>query len=52
MEKIKLRINDKEIPLNAIMKNVLVNINLGLVKVLKGIPENIKIINIKIEMST
>ena len=50
MTDIKVLINDKELPLNEFIKDLVVNINMGIVKSLKAIPENIKSININIEL--
>ena len=49
VENIKLVIDSKEIPLNPIMSNVLNNIVVGFIDVLKGIPEDKK--NIKVEIN-
>lgn len=48
LEKIKLFVNDKEIPLNEIMSSVLTNIIVGFIEVLKGIPEKKKYIKVEI----
>ena len=45
-----LKINDKEIPLNNFMKEMLVNILLGYIKTAKKVPEDIKTINIEIQI--
>lgn len=50
MKDVNLAINEKEIPLNEIMKNMLTNIILGYVKSIKKIPEDIKSIKIEIEL--
>jgi hypothetical protein len=46
---IKLSVNDEEVPLNPIMSNVLNNLIVGFIDVLKGIPEEKK--HIKIELT-
>ena len=50
MSSINLKVNEKEIPLNEVMKNMLVNIILGYLKTAKKIPEEIKSIKIEIEL--
>jgi len=50
MENIKLVINNKDIPLNPIMSNVLNNIIVGFIDVLKGIPEDKKHIKVEINL--
>ena len=49
MKDVKLAIDEKEIPLNEIMKNMLSNIILGFVKTLKKVPEEINGISIEIK---
>jgi len=48
MENVKLEINDKEIPLNEIMSNVISNIVDGFLDALKNLPEVRKKINLEI----
>ncbi len=48
MQKVKLLVDDKEVPLNEIMSNVLNNIILGFIDVLKGVPEEKKYVNVEI----
>lgn len=50
MTKVILKINDKEIPLNDLMKDMLTNIILGYLKTAKKIPEDIKTIGIEIQL--
>ena len=47
---IKLQVNDKQIPLNPIMSNVLNNIIIGFIDVLKGIPEEKQLIKVEIAL--
>lgn len=49
-ENIKLKINEKEIPLNQMMEEMLKNLLLGYIKSAKGIPKEIKTINIDIKI--
>jgi len=49
MAEINLNVNENEIPLNEIMESMLKNIILGYLKSMKGIPEDIKTINITIK---
>ena len=48
MTEVKLIINDKEIPLNDLMREMLVNLILGYLKSAKKIPEDKKTIQIGI----
>ena len=48
MSNVNLKVNDREIPLNDLMENMLENLILGYLKSAKEIPEDIK--NIKIEI--
>lgn len=50
MPEIKLKINDGEVPLNEMMREMLINIILGYLKAAKGIPSDKKSINIEIEL--
>jgi hypothetical protein len=49
MTEISLKVNEKEIPLNEQMQEMLTNIILGYLKSAKKIPEDKKTIQIKIE---
>ena len=49
MSSVNLKINEKEIPLNELMENMLTNIILGYLKSAKKTPEEIKHIKIEIE---
>ena len=51
MQKVKLLVDDKEIPLNEIMSSVLTNIIIGFIDVLKDIPEEKKCVNVEITRS-
>jgi hypothetical protein len=48
MTEVKLTIDDKEIPLNDLMRDMLTNLILGYLKSAKNIPEEPKSINIEI----
>ena len=50
MENVNLKINEKEIPLNELMKEMLTNLVLGYLKSAKKIPEEIKTIKIEINL--
>jgi hypothetical protein len=50
MSTIELEINEKEVPLNDLMEDMLKNLIQGYLKSAKGIPDEIKTINIKIEL--
>jgi len=49
MKKITLKVNEKDIPLNPIMSNMLTNILTAFVNTLKKIPEDMKKIQVEIE---
>ena len=48
MSQVTLKINEKEVPLNEIMNQMLKNIILGYLKTLKGLPEPMESIDINI----
>lgn len=50
MTDVNLQVNDKEIPLNQMMKDMLINLILGYLKSAKKIPDEIKSINIEIQL--
>ena len=50
MSDVKLLIDDKEIPLNEFAKEIIVNVNLGVIASLKKIPEQKKLIKIEIDL--
>jgi len=50
MENISLKVNEKEIPLNELMHDMLKNLILGYLKSAKKIPEEIKSIKIEINL--
>lgn len=49
MKKIFLKVNEKDIPLNEIMSNMLTNILTAFVKTLKKIPEDMNKLQVDIE---
>ena len=49
MTEIKLKVNDEDIPLNDMMEDMLKNLLLGYLKSAKGIPKEIKTIDISIK---
>ena len=49
MSEIKLKVNDEDIPLNDMMEDMLKNLLLGYLKSAKGIPKEIKAIDISIK---
>jgi len=50
MTEVNLMVNDKELPLNEVMKSMLTNIILGYLKSAKKVPEEIKSISIEIKL--
>jgi hypothetical protein len=50
MTDIELKVNEKAIPLNDLMQEMLENIIKGYIKSAKGIPENLESIEIKIDL--
>jgi len=50
MANVKFLINDKEIPLNEFAKEIIVNVNLGIIDSLKKIPVQKNTIKIEIEL--
>ena len=50
MTDVNLQVNDKEIPLNQMMKDMLINLILGYLKSAKKIPDEIKSINMEIQL--
>ena len=50
MTKVKLLVNDKDIPLNELMKDMLVNLILGYLMSAKKLPDQKKTIKIEIEL--
>jgi len=50
MDNISLKVNEKEIPLNELMQDMLKNLILGYLKSAKKIPEEIKTIKIEINL--
>jgi hypothetical protein len=49
-EEINLKINGKKLSLNDLMESMLKNLILGYLKSVKGIPEDVKQINIEIKL--
>jgi len=47
---VKLEVNDKDIPLNDLMKDMLSNILQGYLKTAKKLPDNIKSIKVDIQL--
>ena len=50
MSDVKLEVNDKEIPLNDLMKDILSNIIQGYLKSAKKLPDDIKSIKVNIQL--
>ena len=50
MTEVKLLVNDKDIPLNELMRDMLSNIILGYLISVKNVPEDKKTIKIEIEL--
>jgi len=50
MTDVKLEVNDKDIPLNDLMKDMLSNILQGYLKSAKKLPDNIKSIKVEINL--
>jgi len=50
MSDVNLKVNDKKVPLNDFMEEMLKNLMLGYLKAAKGIPEDIKSISVEIEL--
>ena len=50
MSDVKLLVNDKEIPLKEVMKSILTNVIDGFISALNDVPEDKKIIEIKINL--
>ncbi len=47
---VNLKVNEKDVPLNEIMSNMLTNLLMAYVKTLKKIPEDITKIQVNIEL--
>ena len=50
MSNVNIKVNDKKVPLNDFMEEMLKNLLVGYLKAAKGIPEDIKSINVEIEL--
>ena len=50
MSNVNIKVNDEKVPLNDFMEEMLKNLLVGYLKAAKGIPEDIKSINVEIEL--
>jgi len=50
MTNVNIKVNDEKVPLNDFMEEMLKNLLLAYLKAAKGIPEDIKSINVDIEL--
>jgi len=50
MANINIKVNDEKVPLNDFMEDMLKNLLLAYLKAAKGIPEEIKSIDVEIEL--
>jgi molybdopterin-guanine dinucleotide biosynthesis protein B len=50
MSEVNLKVNDEKVPLNDFMEVMLKNLLLGYLNALKGIPEEINSISVKIDL--
>ena len=50
MSNVNLKVNDKKVPLNDFMEEMLKNLMLGYLKAAKGIPDDIKSILVEIKL--
>ena len=50
MSEVNLKVNDEKVPLNDFMEDMLKNLMLGYLKAAKGIPGDIKSINVEIKL--
>jgi len=50
MPKVNIEVNGEKVPLNDFMEEMLKNLVLAYLKAAKGIPEDIKSINVEIEL--
>ena len=50
MTEIILKVNDEKVPLNDFMENMLKHLLLGYLNAAKGIPEEVKSINVEIDL--
>ena len=50
MSNVNIKVNDEKVPLNDFMEEMLKNLMLAYLKAAKGIPEDIKTINVEIEI--
>ena len=50
MSDVNLKVNDEKVPLNDLMEDMLKNLLLGYLKAAKGVPDEVKSIEVKIEV--
>ena len=50
MSNVNIKVNDEKVPLNDFMEEMLKNLLVGYLKAAKGIPVEIKSINVEIEL--
>lgn len=50
MSEVSLKVNDEKVPLNDFMEDMLKNLLIGYLNSAKGIPEEVKTINVKIDL--
>jgi hypothetical protein len=50
MTDVKLKVNDEDVPLNDLMEDMLHNLILGYLKSAKGIPEEIKKVDVSLKL--
>ncbi len=50
MPKVNIEVNGEKVPLNDFMEEMLKNLLVGYLKAAKGIPEDIKSINVEVEL--
>jgi len=50
MSNVNIKVNGEKVPLNDFMEEMLKNLMLGYLKAAKGIPKDIKSINVEIEL--
>jgi hypothetical protein len=50
MSDVNLKVNDEKVPLNEFMEGMLKHLLLGYLNAAKGIPENVKSINVEIKL--
>ena len=50
MSNVNIKVNNEKVPLNDFMEEMLKNLLVGYLKAAKGIPEDIKSINVEVEL--